>query len=220
MESFFQFIKTNLPWIIEYKYLFLFLGAFIEGFNLMVLGGFLASVGVVKILPLFLLLLLGHTLNGYFWYGVGFWGGAKSLDRWGHRRKFSRELIERVTNYFNLYSAKAIMITKFTFGLEIAVLIMAGSLKYKFKDFSKYNFYGSLGWTLITFSIGYLFGEGFQVFRIFIKNLTYFLIFIVGAVISALILKFIIKATFIKSLEIEEKITKLNELIKNKFLKK
>lgn len=216
MEGLLHFLQLNFPWLIEYRYLFLFLGALIEGLNTMVLGGFLASVGAVKILPTFLIMVLGHTLNGYFWYGVGYFGGAKSLDKWGHRQKLSHEIIKKVEDYFNRFSGKAIIITKFTFSFQIATLILAGSLKHNLKEFSKYNFYGSFGWTIITIAIGYIFGQSFNLFRIFIRNLTYLLAFLAGALVLVIAIKLIIKNAFIKSLKFEEKLENLKKIIKNK----
>jgi len=210
-------LQSYTPWLIEHRYFFLFLGSLLEGMNTMVFGGFLASVGVVNILPLFLIMTLGHTLNGYLWYLVGFLGGAKALDRWGHRRKLSHEIIEKVTNYFNRYSGRAIMITKFTFSFQIATLILAGSLKHNLKEFSKYNFYGSLGWSVITIFVGYIFGQSYNLFRIFIKNLTYFAAFLGGAIVLIILLKLVMRGVFIKSLKLEDKLRKLNERWKKKF---
>lgn len=217
MEAFLNFLQNNLPWLIEYRYLFLFLGSVFEGLNTLVLGGFLASAGLVKLVPLFLLLTVGHTLNGYLWYSVGFFGGAKALDKWGHRKKMSHEIIEKVADYFNRYSGRAIVFTKFTFSFEIATLITAGTIKYNFKDFSKYNFLGSLGWVFITVSIGYVFGQSFNLFSIFIRNLTYLLVFLAGAIVLAVILKILMRSAFVKSLKFEEKLKKWRETVKDRF---
>lgn len=217
MELLINFLQSYAPWLIEHRYFFLFLGSLLEGMNTMVFGGFLASVGVVKILPLFLIMTLGHTLNGYIWYFVGFFGGAKALDKWGHRRKLSHEIIKKVTDYFNRYSGRAIMITKFTFSFQIATLILAGSLKHNLKNFSKYNFYGSFGWSVITIFIGYIFGQSYNLFRIFIKNLTYFTAFLAGAIILIILIKLAMRSAFIKSLRFEDKLRELNERWKKKF---
>ena len=216
MENILHFLQINLPWLISYKYLFLFLGSFIEGLNTMVFGGFLASLNAVNLWLILLVMLIGHTLNGYVWYAVGFWGGAKSLDKWGHREKLSHDIIEKVTDYFNRYSGRTIVITKLTFSLQIAALIMAGSLKYNLKQFTKYNFYGSLGWTLLTVFVGYFFGESFEALRLFLKNFTYFVIFLGGAMALIIIFKIIMKNKFIKFINLDAKLKELNGIIKEK----
>ena len=146
MEAVLQFLETSFPVLIAHKYLFLFLGAMIEGLNTMVLGGFLVSVNSIKLLPTFLLFILAYTLNGYIWYTVGYFAGAKPIDKWGRKKEKSKRVIEKVEHYFTKYSGRAIVITKFTFSLTVATLIMAGSLKYSLKKFTLYNFVGSIGW--------------------------------------------------------------------------
>src|SRR3989338_11321263 len=113
--------------------------------NTIILSGFLASIGSVEFWPVLLIVLAGEILNGYMWYAVGYFGGAKPIDKWGRKDEKSRKIIEKVEEYFNRYSGRAIILTKLTFSLTIATLIMAGSLKYDFRKFHLYNFVGSLG---------------------------------------------------------------------------
>ena len=136
MEVFLQFLQTNFPILFSHKYIFLFIGASIEGLSTLVIGGFLVSINSIQFLPALSAFALGHTLNGYIWYAVGYYTGAKSLDKWGRSKEKSRKIIERVENYFHRHSAKAIFITKFTFSLTIATQIMAGSFKYDLKKYS------------------------------------------------------------------------------------
>lgn len=215
MEALLNFLQDKAPWLIEHKYLFLFLGSLVEGLNTMVFGGFLASVKAVDLLAVFLVMTGGHTLNGYLWYTVGYFGGAKSLDKWGHREKLSHDIIIKITNYFNRYSGRTIMITKFTFSLQIVALILAGSVKHNLKEFSKYNFYGSLGWAIITIFIGYIFGQSFQLFTNLIKNFTLFLVAIGGAITVVIILKLFMKSAFIKTLKIDAKLREWNVRLKS-----
>ena len=100
MEAVLQFLETSFPVLIAHKYLFLFLGAMIEGLNTMVLGGFLVSVNSIKLLPTFLLFILAYTLNGYIWYTVGYFAGAKPIDKWGRKKEKSKRVIEKIEHYF------------------------------------------------------------------------------------------------------------------------
>src|SRR3989344_8091312 len=103
MESFLNLIKDNAPYLISYKYLFLFLGGMIEGMNTLVLAGFIASSGQVKLFFILPLLIIAHTINGFGWYLVGYLGGAQALDKWGHRNKLSHQIIGKIQNYFEKY---------------------------------------------------------------------------------------------------------------------
>ena len=215
MEQFLGFLQQNFPVIVNYKYLFLFLGAMIEGLNTMVLGGFLVSVNTIKLLPIFLLFTLAYTINGYIWYTVGYFAGAKPIDKWGRKDQKGRKIIEKVEEYFEKYSGRAIIMTKFTFSLTIATLIMAGSLKYNLKKFSLYNFIGSVGWVAVTLFVGYFFGESYKLFFVYLKNFTYGLVFLGGAITLIYAIKLIFGSAFIKSLFITDKIKEFSYKLRN-----
>lgn len=215
MENFLNFIQLNFPLLFEHKYIFLFLGAMIEGLNTMVLGGFLVSTGSIPLLPTFVVFTLGYTVNGYLWYLVGYFGGSKPIDKWGRSKPKSEKIINTVQRYFERHSGKAIVITKFTFSLTIVALIMAGSLKYNLKRFTLYNFIGSIGWVAMTLFIGYFFGQSYKFFIVYLKNFTYFLVFLGGAITLIYILKLVIKSAFIQSILMHERVRYLSEKIKN-----
>ena len=140
MDSIIEFVRDHFPFLINQIYPVLFFGSLFEGMNTHILGGFLASFGKVRlsfILPIFI---LGHTLNGFMWYSVGRLGGAKALDRWGYKHKVSRDMISKISNFFERHSGKAIVLSKFTFSLEIATLVFAGSIRY---NLNKFNSSGS-----------------------------------------------------------------------------
>lgn len=214
MQDLLNFIQNHAPYLVTYRYLFLFLGGMIEGLNTLVLAGFIASIGQAKLYIIIPLLIVAHSINGYLWYAVGYFGGSKSLDKWGYRNKLSAQVINTIHNYFEKYSARAIMFAKFTFSLEIATLIMSGSLKYDLKRFSKYNFLGSVGWVSMAVLVGYFFGQSFQLFFSLIKNFTLLLVFLAGAITLIYILKIIIKRFFVRYIVLQQKLREWTEKAK------
>lgn len=215
MEPVLQFVQTYFPALVSHKYIFLFLGSAIEGFNTMILGGFLVSTGSIKLLPTFIVFTIGYILNGYGWYAVGYFAGAKPIDKWARKDPKGVRIVENVQKYFEKYSGRAIIITKFTFSLTIATLIMAGSLKYNLKKFTLYNVIGSVGWVSVTMFTGYFFGQSYKFFFTYIRGFTYFVVFLAGAIALVYILKFMFGTAFVKSLLITEKMRELSERIKD-----
>jgi len=215
MGNIVHLFESSFPTLVEYKYLLLFLGSIFEGLNSMVLGGFLVSVGSIKLLPIFLIFTVGYIFNGYLWYSVGYFAGAKPIDKWVRKDKKGRKIVEKVEEYFHKYSGRAIVFTKFTFSLTIATLIMAGSLKYNLKKFSLYNFIGSIGWVALTLFIGYFFGQSYKFFIEYLKGFSYFILFLGGAVILVYILKFIFGSAFIKSLFLKERLKDFSDKLKD-----
>ena len=214
MDWLLNLIQNHAPYLIAYKYFFLFLGGMFEGMNTLVLAGFIASSGQIKLFYIWPLLIVAHTINGFGWYLVGYLGGAKALDKWGHRNKLSHQVVGKIQNYFEKYSGRAIMFAKFTFTLEIATMILSGSLKYNLKKFAKYNFYGSIGWVSTTVFIGYFFAESFKVFFSFVKDFTLFLIFLGGAISLLYVIKILLKKYFVRYIYIQQKIQEWGEKLR------
>lgn len=215
MEHILIFFQSLFPTIVQYKYLFIFLGATIEGMNAIIVGGFLSSIDKVNLIIVFLLCVVGVTINGYAWYAIGYCAGAKPLDRWGRKDPKSKKVIEKVEQYFNRYSGRAILIAKLTWSLTIATLIMAGSFKYNLRKFGWYNLIGSIGWVALLFFVGFVFGEGYKIVFGYLKGVAYLFLFLGGAVALIYILQWFLKTTFIRSLFISEKIKEFSEKIKH-----
>ena len=215
MDGVLQFIQDNLPFLIEHRYVFIFLGAAIEGMNTTILAGFLSSVNSISFWPALFLCLGGEVINGFAWYAVGHYAGAKPIDKWGRKDEKSRKIIEKVEDYFKRYSGRAILFAKVTWSLTIATMIMAGSFKYDLKKFSLYNFLGSSGWVLMVFFGGYFFGESYKYLFDYFKNFAIILVFLGGAITIGYLLKMIFRSAYIRSLFISERLKELSDKVRD-----
>ncbi|HZZ99449.1 MAG TPA: DedA family protein [Candidatus Paceibacterota bacterium] len=213
MEAFLNWFQIHLPFLVQHKYLFLFLAASIEGMNSIILAGFMAATGAVLFFPIFLLCLLGDMANGFAWYGVGYFAGAKPIDKWVRKDEKSRKIIETVEKYFHRYSGRAIILAKLTWSLTIATMIMAGSFKYNFRKFTWYNFLGGLGWVTITFTIGYGFGAGYRSLFSAV-HIGYLVLFLATAIAAIYILRHLFRSRFFRSLSTMQKIQELGEKVR------
>ena len=215
MTTIFQFIQNHIPWLINYRYLFLFLGTAIEGFNTLVLSGFLLSVGAVAFVPLIFLLILGEVINGYAWYFVGYFAGARAVDWWEKRNLKAKRAIEKVKKHFERYSGRTLILTRMTISMTITLLIFTGSLKFNLKKFSLYNAVGATGWVFITVSVGYFFGTSYKLLYQYARNFSYVILFLVAAVFVAYLLKKLYTSAFIRSLELREHLVDLGEKVRD-----
>lgn len=214
MEIVFQIFQDIFPFIVTHRYWFLFFGAVIESLNSLVLGGFLVSIGAVKIIPIFIIFVVGDFINGFLWYFVGYFAGAAPVDNWLRSKEKSRKLLEKVEEYFHRYSGRTIVITKFTFSFTIATLIMAGSLKYDMKRFALYNLIGSIGWVIFTMAIGFFFGQSYQFLITYIQNITFLGIFLFAAIMFIYAIKNAAKSAFIQSLLFQERLKEMGEKVR------
>lgn len=221
MENVLQFIQNNLPFLVEYKYLFIFIGASVEGMNTTILAGFLASVASLSLWPTFFICFIGEVINGFAWYAVGYYAGAKPIDKWGRKDEKSRKIIEKVEGYFKRYSGRAILFAKVTWSLCIVTLIMAGSFKYNLRKFARYNLLGSIIWISMVFFIGFFFGESYKYLFDYLKNFVLILVFLGGAIAIGYVLKLIFRSAYIRTLFVAERLRELSDKIKegiDKFL--
>jgi membrane protein DedA with SNARE-associated domain len=216
MEGVLQFIQEHLPALIEHKYLFIFLGVSIEGLNSTILAGFLASIGAVSVWPAFFLCIAGQIINCFGWYAVGYFAGAKPIDKWGRKDEKSRKIIEKVEEYFHRYSGRAILIAHLTWSMTIATMITAGSFKYDIKKFTFYNTLGSALWVMMIFFIGFFFGESYKLFFEILKNLFILFVFLGGAIAIGYLIKVIFRKIYVRSLFLREHWDKLSHNVKEK----
>ena len=215
MENVLQFVQDNLPFLVEHKYLFIFIGAAIEGMNTTILAGFLASVASISLWPAFFICLTGEVINGFAWYTVGYYAGAKPIDKWGRKDAKSRKIIEKVEEYFKRYSGRAILFAKVTWSLTIATMITAGSFRYNLKRFAWYNFLGSVIWIGMVFFVGYFFGESYKYLFDYLKNIVFVFVFLGGAIAIGYILKIILRSAYVRTLFVAERLRELSDKVKD-----
>ncbi|MFH1175393.1 MAG: DedA family protein [bacterium] len=181
--------QTVLALIKEYKYLAIFLGSFIEGINIMLIGGFFVALGILNIWLVLLLLFLGDILSDTMWYFVGYFGGSNIIQKFVKFLRAEKKM-QKLKRYLNERGGRVIIPIKFTSGFCFIMLLTAGSIRMNFKKFIKFDLIGSAGWVAFMFSLGYFFGESFE--RIS-QNVSQVGFVIALIIISALILVKIIQ---------------------------
>ena len=148
--------------LLEHRYIFAFLAAWFEGNYIMIVAGVLYKFGFFKFWGLMIVLNAGYFVSGIMYYVIGRIGGNKVLEKIGRRMHLTNKLLLKLENYFKKHSAKAIVITRITYGLAIPVLIIAGSFKMKWKKFLLANLISTLIWVPGAFAIGYVFGISYS----------------------------------------------------------
>jgi len=144
-----------------YKYFLVFLFSIIEGPVVMTFSGFLWRNDYFNFLPLYLALMAGDLTADALWYGVGYFGGVKFIEKYGKFFNISEEKVLQFKNRFHNHQAKILFWSKITmgFGFSLVVLIAAGISKIPFKKYIAINFLGQIIWTLLLMFLGYFFGS-------------------------------------------------------------
>lgn len=126
----------------------------------MLLSGVLFKFGYFHFWGVIAVLMTGYFLNGIFWYLIGRAGGIKFLERRAKRWRFTRKLIEKLEHYFEKHRFKAIFISRITYGFSMFVLIIAGSIKMKWKEVLSVTLLATIFWVCGMVGLGYVFGLG------------------------------------------------------------
>lgn len=194
MEAIFEFIQNVISVFYGYRYLLMFLGSLTEAGYVMILGGFLTTLGYFNLFVLIVLMTVGYIINGYGWYGLGYFGGAKTIEKWGSHIRLTKDFMEKVRGYFKKHSGKAIVFAKITMGFGIATCVISGALKMESRRFFVFNALGSFIWTVATVMLGYAFGASYLLLRGYIKHIIlFFVLFVLSFVIFYILHKFLIK---------------------------
>jgi membrane protein DedA with SNARE-associated domain len=93
---------------------------------------------------------------------IGRIGGHRILDKLSKRFRVPEKLLLKLENYVKKHSAKAIFLTRVTYGLGIVVLIIAGSFRMKWKRFLIVNLIGTIVWVFGAVAVGYVFGISYS----------------------------------------------------------
>lgn len=175
--------NSILRLLYEHRYVFAFLGALFEGTFIMILAGVLHKLGYFKFWALFSVLLSGYFLNGVIWYLIGKYGGNHVLEKWGKRLHLTKNLIEKLEEYFKNHSVKTLFITRITYGFGMLSFMIAGSFKMKFKKFAAVSLTAAIVWVSGLFIVGYIFGASYIALSVVAKGIRVGLIIVLFAVI-------------------------------------
>ncbi|MDP2934535.1 MAG: DedA family protein [bacterium] len=202
--------NSILRLLYEHRYIFAFLGAFFEGTYIMLLSGVLFKFGYFKFWGLIAVLFSGYFLNGIAWYLIGRAGGYKVLEKWGKRWHMTRKLIEKLEYYFKHHSIKTIFIARITCGFSMPVLMIAGSLKTRWKKLLSVTFVATIFWIAMLMGLGYVFGLGYSAMGRVMETIATGLTILIFALITLAVIFILYFSTkfmrkkFISGLEKEE----------------
>jgi membrane protein DedA with SNARE-associated domain len=155
------FLQHILEFLNVSKYVFVFVLCIVEGPVIMVTSGFLLRLGQFQLVPLYFSLMGGDFVADIVWYGIGRFGAAPLINRFGKFLNITPEIIAKIEKRFKTYQDKILFISKITmgFGFALATLLVAGMLKVDFKRYAILNLLGGFIWTALLMVLGYFFGD-------------------------------------------------------------
>ncbi|MEA2235444.1 MAG: hypothetical protein QOC81_168 [Thermoanaerobaculia bacterium] len=142
----------------KFGYLAVFVGTFLEGETILVMGGFFAERGYLT-LPLVILTAFGGSYVGHVgWFWLGRTQGVKLLDRFPRLKKHFGKGIR----LFERYGAPAIFITQWLYGLRITCAVIIGISKISTIKFLVYEALTCIVWAIVIGLAGFYFGRAVE----------------------------------------------------------
>ncbi|WP_374722821.1 DedA family protein [Peribacillus tepidiphilus] len=187
-------VHELLSLIEQYGYIALFLclwlgiaGMPIPDEMVVMMGGFVSSLHILKPVPAFFMTFLGVISGLSIGYVLGKFIGTPILERLTKRKKI--RYIRQSQRLLHNYGHFALIISYFVPVVRHIVPYLVGLNKMPFKQYAFYSYSTGFAWTLLYFILGNLFGQNIE--QIVTLVTKYGLIFGVGIFVALIILFFI-----------------------------
>lgn len=168
----------------------------IEGEIFLLVAGSLVHFGILDFWPLAVAAIIGTWLSDLFWYELGRRYGEKIVKRWGRWFLLTPERFLKIEELIIERGEWLILVSKFSYGLNHAFMLAAGTVKFNFKRFLKYQFSVSVLWVLAFVSLGRFFASSLATIE---KDIKFVGLAMLGIVIVFwLVEKFFIRKFFRK----------------------
>lgn len=155
-------VESIAPLILEYRYWILIPLTFIEGPIIGFIAGGLSRLGYFDPFIAFAIFIARDVLVDNFWYAVGLWGGKTTFaKRILNKIRVTPEHLENVRTLWDTHGFRTMLISKLSYGIAQAFLVVAGMVEMPFARYFKYALlvalieYGGL------FVAGYFMGAAF-----------------------------------------------------------
>ncbi|QPK65418.1 DedA family protein [Methylomonas sp. LL1] len=168
--------------IIDYGYLALFIGTFLEGETILVIAGFLAHSGYLQLPWVISAAFLGTFAGDQTFFYLGRFKGIRFLEK----RPLWHSKTDKVFDLLHRHQIKVVLGFRFLYGVRNVTPFVIGASRMHPVKFFILNFLGALIWAIAVGYLGYEFGDIAQSILGEIKQ--YEIHFLVGLIVIGLLL--------------------------------
>ncbi len=180
-----------------------FVGMVLPGDSLLFTAGFIASQGLLHIVPLTIYACLAATVGGLCGYWVGSYMGPRLFNR-KDSFFFNHDQVQRAHTFFEKYGGKTLILARFIPFIRAIAPAVAGIGKMDYAKYFLFNLIGAVIWGVGTTLLGFWLGSA-------IPNVDKYLLPIIGLIIFLSVLP-----SLIHILRDEKSRTRLMDLLRRK----
>jgi len=148
------------------------------------LAGSQARVGKFNFWIVIMLGAFAQTVGAYLAYMIGKYGGGPLVKKYGKYLLISAHDYEKAEKWFEKRGGKAIFISRLTPVIRTFISFPAGTFGMDLKTFLRDTFTGSLLWSIIFVTLGYIFGESWRDYYEYLHYIDYIVIVAVLVVVG------------------------------------
>ncbi|MGE5351231.1 MAG: DedA family protein [Acidobacteriota bacterium] len=182
-------------WISNYGYggIFILLVLGIVGLpvpdeTLLTLTGFLVYKGELKLVPAFFSAYLGSVVGITLSYTIGRTFGLYVLHKYGRYLHITEEKLAKAHNWFEKVGCWALLVGYFIPGIRHIFAIIAGTSKLEIWEFALFAYLGAFIWAAGFLSVGYFFGDKWEIMLESVQHHTVMIFSIAGVLILLFLL--------------------------------
>jgi membrane protein DedA with SNARE-associated domain len=153
-----SFFAMWAHWIQTYGYLAVFLGGVLEGETILIIAGYSISQEYLAPVPTFVLAAAGGAFGDFVYFNIGRRYGPRAIRRF----PFLRPLRARAALILRRWGRLAAFLTRFAYGLRIALPMTMGAARFPIPVFLIFNLFGALTFAAVYLSLGFLFGHAIE----------------------------------------------------------
>ncbi|MDI6822486.1 MAG: DedA family protein [Actinomycetota bacterium] len=155
------------------------IGLFMPGETILLAASFFASQDHFNLTYVILTAIAGAFLGNNIGYFLGRRGGRPFIERFGEHFFISKEKIKEAEEYFDNHGGKTIFIGRFAIGIRVFLAPLAGASRMNYLKFFLYTVLSVIVWTLLISTLGYTFGEHWELLLRFLKRASRILLVII-----------------------------------------
>jgi len=145
----------------EYGYFALLIGTFLEGETILIIGGLLAKLGLLKLSTVVVVAVIGSFSGDQLYFYIGYLKGQEILKKY---HKWERR-VDRIHKAIDHYRSTVMLGFRFVYGMRIMTPFVLGlDKKVNVIRFLILNAVGAVIWSGTIATGGYIFGYALESF--------------------------------------------------------
>lgn len=152
-----------------YKYFILFPLTVFEGPMVMIISGFLSSIGFLNPLITYAIICAGDLTGDILYYCAGRWWFKSALYKVLNFFNVTAKSARKLESVLKTNRGKVLFFGKLSHALGLPILMIAGAIEVPFSDFVWFNFLATLPKSFILWGVGFYFANTLTNFSKFVN---------------------------------------------------